>query len=98
MEKSIMALLNGEWNHNKPPCGYFVKTEMDYTFPVGKDAEPYFFEIRTIWSNSGIWDGYGFSHRVVVNAVTFYRLAKHFGIQSPTAFALANGTNLVKGK
>ena len=33
-----------------------------------------------------------------VNAVAFYRLAKGFGIQSPTAFALANGTNLVKGK
>ena len=38
----------------------------------------------------GVW--------VWVNTVTFYRLAKGFGIQSPTAFALANGTNLVKGK
>ena len=28
---------------------------------------------------------------------TFYGLAKRLGIQSPTAFALANGTNLVKG-
>ena len=28
---------------------------------------------------------------------TFNGLAKRSGIQSPTAFALANGTNLVKG-
>jgi len=28
---------------------------------------------------------------------TFYGIAKRIGIQSPTAFALANGTNLVKG-
>jgi hypothetical protein len=29
---------------------------------------------------------------------TFYGLAKQSGIQSPTAFALTNGNNLVKGR
>ena len=28
---------------------------------------------------------------------TFYGIAKRIGIKSPTAFALANGTDLVKG-
>ena len=35
---------------------------------------------------------------IPINAFAFYRLAKRFGIQNPSAFALANGTNLVKGK
>ena len=35
---------------------------------------------------------------IKVTVGTFYGLAKRYGIQSPTAFALANGNNLVKGR
>ena len=40
---------------------------------------------------------YGQNAEISLTVGTFYGLAKRSGIQSPTAFALANGTNLVKG-
>lgn len=61
---------------------------VEYSYS-GKERAVYVGNDRNLWNIPRV---------IPVNTVTFYRLAKGFGIQSPTAFALANGTNLVKGK
>lgn len=51
----------------------------------GREGKIYFTDKEARY---GVW--------VRVNAVTFYRLALGYGIQNPSAFAVANSTSLVK--